>query len=82
MAKSVVVYMQPGCLFCGKVREFLHQRGVAFTERDVSLDEQAMSWLEDRGFYATPVTVIDGTAVVGFNKTRLDALLVESVEGD
>jgi hypothetical protein len=55
---------------------------VAFTERDVSLDEQAMSWLEDRGFYATPVTVIDGTAVVGFNKTRLDALLAESVEGD
>jgi len=57
------------------VKEFLHQRGVTFTEKDVSADEQAFTELEDKGFFATPVTVIDGEAVVGFNRTKLEALL-------
>jgi glutaredoxin 3 len=57
------------------VKEFLHQRGIAFTEKDVSVDEQAFNELEEKGFFATPVTVIDGEAVVGFNRAKLEALL-------
>ena len=57
------------------MKEFLHQRGIAFTEKDVSVDDQALRELEERGFLATPVTVIDGEAVVGFNRTKLEALL-------
>jgi hypothetical protein len=34
-----------------------------------------MDELTDRGFYATPVTLIDGEAVVGFNRARLEQLL-------
>ena len=75
MDRSVVVYTQPGCLFCDKVKTFLRERGVAFVEKDVMADEQAFAELEAKGFFATPVTVIDGQAVVGFNRTRLEALL-------
>ena len=57
------------------MKEFLHQRGIAFTEKDVSADEQAFSELEEKGFFATPVTLIDGEAVVGFNRAKLEALL-------
>ena len=57
------------------MKEFLHQRGIAFTEKDISMDEQAFSELEEKGFFATPVTVIDGEAVVGFNRAKLEALL-------
>ena len=57
------------------MKEFLHQRGIAFIEKDVSADEQAFSELEEKGFFATPVTVIDGEAVVGFNRAKLEALL-------
>ncbi|HXF82693.1 MAG TPA: glutaredoxin family protein [bacterium] len=57
------------------MKEFLRQQGVAFVERDISADPQAMDELMARGFYATPVTVIDGEAVVGFNRPRLEALL-------
>lgn len=62
-------------MFCGKVKEFLRQRGVTYTEKDISKDERAMDELEKRGFFATPVTVIDGEAVVGFNRARLEQLL-------
>ena len=62
-------------MFCGKVKEFLHQKGITYTEKDVSADAQALDELMDRGDYATPVTLIDGEAVVGFNRTKLEQLL-------
>lgn len=57
------------------MKEFLHQKGIPFTEKDVSADEMALDELMKMGFSATPVTVIDGEAVVGFNKARLEQLL-------
>jgi len=62
-------------LFCGKVKEFLHQKGVAYVEKDISTDEAALNELLEKGFQATPVTVIDGEAVVGFNTAKLEELL-------
>ena len=57
------------------MKEFLHQKGVEFTEKDVSADERALEELMAMGYSATPVTVIDGEAVVGFNRARLEQLL-------
>jgi glutaredoxin len=57
------------------VKEFLHQKGVPFTEKDVSADEQVLNELMAMGYSATPVTLIDGEAVVGFNRARLEQLL-------
>jgi glutaredoxin len=57
------------------VKEFLHDQGIAFTERDISTDDRALEELTQMGFSATPVTVVDGEAVVGFNRARLEQLL-------
>jgi glutaredoxin len=57
------------------VKEFLHQKGVPFVETDVSQDEAALNMLLEKGFAATPVTMIDGEAVIGFNRQRLEQLL-------
>lgn len=57
------------------MKEFLHQKGIAYTEKDVSKDEQALDELMNMGYSATPVTVIDGEAVVGFNRAKLEQLL-------
>jgi len=57
------------------VKEFLRQKGIAFTEKDVSEDDQAFDEVMNMGFAATPVTMIDGEAVVGFNRVKLEQLL-------
>ncbi len=57
------------------MKEFLRQKGVAFTEKDVAADEAAFEDVMRMGFAATPVTVIDGEAVVGFNRAKLEQLL-------
>ena len=62
-------------MFCGRVKEFLSQKGVPFTERDVSQDEEALVELETLGVMTTPVTVIDGETVIGFDRANLERLL-------
>ncbi len=62
-------------MFCGQVKEFLSQRNIAYTDRDVTRDEAAVGELQKLGFMTTPVTVIDGQTVVGFDRARLDQLL-------
>lgn len=62
-------------MFCARVKEFLSRRDVEFTERNVVEDEAALAELEKLGVFTTPVTVIDGEVVIGFDQARLDALL-------
>ena len=57
------------------MKEFLHQKGIAFVEKDVSADDAALNELMEKGFSATPVTIIDGEPVVGFNREKLERLL-------
>lgn len=62
-------------MFCEKVKEFLSQKGVPFTERDVSKDENALNELKEMKIMTTPVTVVDGNKVTGFDRARLESLL-------
>ncbi len=58
------------------MKEFLSQRGVRYTERDVSVDRNAAAELNRlTGQMAVPVTVVDGAAIVGFDRTRLEQAL-------
>jgi len=57
------------------VEEFLTEHGVSFRPRNVAEDPAAMDELERLGIATTPVTVIDGEIVVGFDRKRLAALL-------
>ncbi len=62
-------------MFCGKVKEFLSQNNIAFTDRNIAADEEALNELERLGYMTTPVTVIDGEVVVGFDVPKLRSLL-------
>lgn len=57
------------------MKEFLSRRGVAFTERNVTEDTEALKELVAMGYMGTPVTVTGEGAVVGFDPKRLDRLL-------
>ena len=57
--------------------DFLSERGVSFQTRDIVNDATAMEELTKIGVLTTPVTVIDGEVVVGFNQKRLEELLAD-----
>jgi glutaredoxin len=58
-------------MFCAKVKEFLSQNKIEFVDRNVATDEVALNELEKLGYMTTPVTVIDGQIVVGFDRDKL-----------
>ena len=62
-------------MFCGKVKEFLSQNKIDFTDRNIATDDTALADLEKIGYMTTPVTVIDGEVVVGFDLAKLRTLL-------
>jgi hypothetical protein len=48
---------------------------VEFVEKNVRADKTALKELLDGGFQSTPVTLIDGEAVIGFDQDKIMALL-------
>jgi glutaredoxin 3 len=62
-------------MFCGKVKEFLSRKNIPFSDRNIAADEAALSELQKLGYMTTPVTVIDGEVVVGFDAEKLARLL-------
>jgi len=62
-------------MFCAKVKEFLSQNKIEFVDRNIAADEAALNELEKLGYMTTPVTVIDGEIVIGFDAPKLRRLL-------
>ena len=57
------------------MKEFLSQRKVPFTDRNIADDEAALAELEKLGYMTTPVVLVDSELVVGFDRKRLAELL-------
>jgi glutaredoxin len=72
---QIVVYSAPGCAVCDRVKEFLAHQGVSFTVKDIVEDEQALAELGQMGIMSTPVTLIDGEVVLGFDRRKIEQLL-------
>ena len=75
MAK-VIVYSTPTCPWCKKTKEYLSQKGISYTDVDVSSDTaKSKEMVEKSGQMGVPVVDINGTIIVGFNKDKMDAAL-------
>jgi glutaredoxin len=72
---TVVVFTQGACEFSEMVRLHLESRGQPYAERDIDIDPGARDELLRLGASGTPVTVIDGEVVVGFDEESIDELL-------
>lgn len=78
--KTVLIYTTPTCQYCKMVKEFFTEKGVAYTEFDVSVDEAKRSeMVEKSGQMGVPVLDIENDIVIGFDEPKLRELL--SIEG-
>lgn len=60
------------------MKEFLSQNQVAFVERNIAAEPAALTELEKLGYMTTPVTVVGGEIIVGFDRPKLERLLKTS----
>lgn len=75
-AHRVRVYVTDTCPWCTRVKSYLRQNHVSYSEVNVSRDESAAREMVRRsGQQGVPQVDIDGRMIVGFDKARIDALL-------
>jgi glutaredoxin len=69
------LFTQAGCAESAKVRAWLVEHGIAFTERDLNRDPEAAQALTATGIFATPLLVVGEETVLGFRPEALAATL-------
>ncbi|MEZ4666453.1 MAG: glutaredoxin family protein [Anaerolineae bacterium] len=70
----VIIYTQPTCQACQRLKSYLKQKAVEYEERDVTENDQAFSELQQLGFTTTPVILVGDEVVVGFDQAKLERL--------
>lgn len=69
---KVKIYTTSTCPWCVKTKEFLKANNVKFTEVNVGADEKARNEMfEKSGQFGVPVTDVNGTIIVGYDKEAL-----------
>jgi glutaredoxin len=75
--RTVTMYCTPWCPGCRRARIYLQERGIKYTEVDISKDRAAAARVRGwaRGYETTPIFDIGGTIIVEFNVAKVEAAL-------
>lgn len=69
---NVTIYTTATCPYCKMAKEYMQEKGVEYTEVDVSTDQEAAAkMVEKSGQMGVPVIDVDGKIIVGFDKEEL-----------
>jgi len=73
---KVTVYSTESCPWCKKVKAFLKENKVKFTNKDVGANPKAaQEMIKKSGQQGVPVTDVGGEIVIGFDESKLKTLL-------
>ncbi len=74
---NITIYTSNTCPYCISAKDYLKQKGVEYTEKNVQTDKEARKELMAMGHMGVPVLIIDGEEIVGFDKERIDTLIAK-----
>jgi glutaredoxin-like YruB-family protein len=76
MDKDIVIYSTPTCHFCQGAKEFLTQKGIAYTDYNVAENmEKRQEMMQKTGQMGVPVITVGDEIMVGFDKNHLAKVL-------
>ena len=75
---EIKIYSIPTCPHCKMAKQYLSSKGLSYQDFNISEDSLAQEEMTKlSGQMGVPVIDIDGEIVVGFDKERIDSLLVK-----
>lgn len=74
--KKVVVFTSNTCPHCTTAKEYLSENNIEFEEKNVQTDPEARKELVKRKIMGVPAIFIDDEVIVGFDKDKIDELLL------
>ena len=76
MEKKVTVYSLPTCPYCAGLKKLLNENNIKFKDIDVSENPEKVKEMKElTGQMQVPVIIIDGEAIVGFDKAKIQEKL-------
>ncbi len=76
MAKEIIVYSTPTCVYCKMAKEYFKSKGLAYSEFNVAEDDAKREEMVTKsGQLGVPVLDIGGTILIGFNKSEVEKAL-------
>jgi len=73
--QEVVMYAVPDCGYCRKARQYFSSRGIDYVEYDISKSSKLMKEFRRLGGRGTPLILIDGRKIQGFNTRAIESAL-------
>lgn len=75
--KQVIIYSTPTCGWCDTAKQFFRENAIEYSEKNVAQDQNALKeMVEKSGQMGVPVIDVEGEVMIGFNKPKLESLLV------
>ena len=74
---NIEIYTSNSCTYCRAAKEFFNDNEIDFLEHNISTNKAAKLDLMARGIMSVPAIVIDGQFYVGFDREKLEELLIE-----
>ena len=76
MDKKITIYSTPTCHFCHMTKDYLTEKGIAFTDYNVAADlEKRQEMITRSGQMGVPVIFIDDEMIIGFDKDKIVSTL-------
>ncbi len=74
--KDVIIYSTPTCVYCDLAKNFFKEKGVEYTDYDVSTDnEKRQEMVEKSGQMGVPVIFIGEEMIIGFDKDKVEEII-------
>jgi len=71
--EKIKIYSTPTCPYCNQAKAFFKEKGIEYSDVDVSEDEKAAKEMLDKsGQMGTPVIDIGGKIIVGFDQEKIE----------
>jgi glutaredoxin-like YruB-family protein len=73
---QITIYTSINCPGCNSAKQFFSDRGVNYTEHNISENlDKAQELIDKTGQMSVPVIEINGDYIVGFDKRRIASAL-------
>lgn len=76
---TVTIYTTPTCAFCHMAKEYFKDKGIEYTEKDLTTDAEALEFVvKEVGQAVTPIITINDTFIVGFDRPKIEDALEDN----
>jgi thioredoxin reductase (NADPH) len=72
---TAILYTSTGCEYCGKIKQFLKDRSVAYEERDILVEPAWLDELAKYGIFGVPALFLGAEIIVGYRPNKMAAAL-------